>query len=239
MTDVNRPAPRRDRRPDDARATKYQRPRTARRTAERRGEPVRSEPAGRAGSRRSVALIWLGFAVAAVVVVLVVVVVNGGGSGGAASAEPIAADTTGTYSELVARANGLYDQGVAAFGKNDDTGGVAYFKAAAEVYRAAWKKQPGDPNVGTDFAVSLFYMRHHDEALQQIAVVLKKNPDFQPAYLNKGIFLQTESAEAKGRGEADKAAQFLEEAKVAFEKAVSIDPTSETGKGAAKLLKDI
>lgn len=225
---------RREKRPA-ADQTRGQRPRAARRGADRR------EPQPRSGSRHSVALIWLGFAVAAVVVVLVIFFAGGGrgGSGGSTTSGPIAADTSGSYSVLVGRANDLYDQGVTAFGKNDDTGGVAYFKAAAEVYRAAWKKKPGDPNVGTDFAVSLFYMRHHDEALKQIAVVLKKSPDFQAAHLNQGIFLQAEASEAKERGEKLKAAEFLAQARTAFEKAVSIDPSSEAGKNAAEQLKSL
>jgi hypothetical protein len=112
------------------------------------------------------------------VVVAIVIVAGGQSSDGSGSSTsgPVVADTSGAYSELVARANGLYDQGITAFGKNDATSGTEYFKAAAEVYRAAWKKQSGDPSVGTDLAVSLFYAQHHDEAIRQIEVVLKKNP---------------------------------------------------------------
>jgi tetratricopeptide (TPR) repeat protein len=185
--------------------------------------------------------IWLGFAAIAVVAVAGVVIAGGGSDNGLAApvAGPVAADTSGSYTELVDRANGLYDQGITAFGKNDDAGGVEYFGAAAEVYRAAWKKQPGDPNVGTDRAVALFYSRHHDEALQQIDVVLKKNPDFQTGHLNRGIFLQTEASEAKDGGDAEKGADFLAQAKTALEKAVSLDPTSEVGKHAAEQLKSL
>jgi len=175
------------------------------------------------------------------VVVAIVIVAGGQSSDGSGSSTsgPVVADTSGSYSELVGRANDFYDQGITAFGKDDATGGTEYFRAAAEVYRAAWKKQSGDPNVGTDLAVSLFYSRHHDEALKQVDVVLKKNPDFQPAHLNKGIFLQTEASEAKDQGEKAKAADFLTQAKAAFEKAVSIDRNSETGKRAAEQLQSL
>ena len=212
------------------------------------GSPGKSRSARRADERgvaaapsagsRSTLFIWLGFALVAVVAVAIVFAA-GGGSGGetpGTSAEPVAADTTGSYSELVERGNGLYDQGIEAFNKNDSAGGEAYFKAASEVYRAAWKKQPGDPNVGTDLAVALFYMRHHDEGLKQIDVVLKKNPEFQAAHLNKGIFLQTEASEATDKA---KAADYLAEAKVAFRKAVSIDPASDAGKHAAEALQSL
>lgn len=189
----------------------------------------------------SPARIWLGFAVLAVVVVVIVIAAGGRSTNdpAAPAAGPIAAETSGSYTELVGRANDLYDQGITAFGKNDDAGGVGYFKAAAEVYRAAWKKQAGDPNVGTDLAVSLFYSRHHDEALKQIDVVLKKSPDFQAAHLNKGIFLQTEASESKDSGDTERGADFLAQAKVAFKKAVSLDPSSEAGKHAAEQLRSL
>ncbi|HET6476365.1 MAG TPA: zinc ribbon domain-containing protein [Thermoleophilia bacterium] len=213
---------------------KAQRPRTARRAAERRGEPA----PGAAAQSHSVRWIWLGFAAAAVVVVALVVALGSqsGEDAPSTAAAPVAADTSGSYSELVDRANGLYDQGIAAFNKDDSAGGVEAFGAAAEVYRAAWKQQPGDPNVGTDFAVSLFYSQHHDEALQQVDVVLKANPDFQAANLNKGIFLKTEADEAKDEA---KAAEFLAQAKIAFKKAASIDPASDAGKSASSLLQSL
>jgi hypothetical protein len=211
------------------------RPRSQRRAAARQEQPPAATPA----SKTPVALIWGGFAVAAAIVVAIVMLSSGGkGANGApaATAQPVAADTSGSYSELVDRANGLYDQGIEAFNKDDSAAGVAYFKAASEVYRAAWKKQPGDPNVGTDFAVSLFYMQHHDEGIKQINVVLKENPDFQAAHLNKGFFLKTEADEAEDKA---KAAEFLAQAKLAFEKAVSLDPTSDAGQNAAQALQDI
>ena len=104
------------------------------------------------------------------------------------------------------------------------------------MYRAAWKKQPGDPSVGADLAVSLFHMRHHDEGLKQIEVVIKQNPEFQAAHLNKGIFLETEARETKDKS---KSADYLAEAKVAFQKAVSIDPATDAGKHAAVALQGL
>ena len=212
-----------------------QQSRAARRAAERREPP--------APATRGLSPIWLWLGVAVVVVVIVAIVVASGrqsvdGTAGSGS-EAIVADTSGSYAELVARGNDLYDQGITAFNKNDAAIGEQYFKAASEVYRAAWKKQPGDPNLGTDLAVSLFYMRHHDEGLKQIDVVIKKDPDFQPAYLNKGIFLQTEASEARDAGDDEKGADFLAQAKTALEAAVKIDATSDTGRRAAELLKSL
>lgn len=218
-----------------AQTQRHQRPRTARRAA------ARQEAPRQAPSKRPTILIWGGFVVAAAIVVVIVAMAGGGGSGSAPAAGTgsVTADTSGSYSELVGRANGLYDQGIAAFSENDAAAGEENFRSAAEVYTAAWKKQPGDPNVGTDLAVSLFYSRHHDEAMRQVNLVLKDAPDFQPAHLNKGIFLKTESAESKEAGEAAKAAKFLAQAKLAFERAVSIDRDSDTGRRAAELLKSL
>ena len=140
---------------------------------------------------------------------------------------------------LVVRANGLYDQGIAAFNKKDNAGGTAAFKAAAEVYGAAWRKQPGDPSVGTDYAVSLFYSGQTDRALRQIDVVIGKSPDFQTAYLNKGIFLKTAASDAKASGDTKNGAELLSQAKLTLQKAVGMDPASDAGKKAAAQLQGL
>jgi len=219
--------PRRDGSTTDG--TRYERPRAVRRAEARQGSARQAPP------KTPVALVWGALALAAVVIVVIVAVSTGGGSGTpTVAAESVTADTSGSYAELVDRANGLYDQGIAAFNADDAEGGVAYFEAAAEVYGAAWAQQPGDPSVGTDYAVSLFYQKHHDEGIEQIDRVLKRNPDFQSAHLNKGIFLQTEASEAADEAAA---AEFLAEAKLSFKKAVSIDPSSDAGKHAAEALQ--
>ena len=116
------------------------RPRAAARASEEYREPRR--PATE--SRLSPVIIWMTFAVIVVIVVAVVFVLNrtpsGAGSSAAGTGQasaPISADTSGSYAELVARANGLYDQGAQAFQGKDQSGGARYFGAAATVYRAA------------------------------------------------------------------------------------------------------
>ena len=156
---------------------------------------------------------------------------------GGGSVPAVTADTSGSYTELVTRANGLYDEGSAAFQKNDAAGGEAYFAAAAKVYAAAWKKQPGDPNVGTDFATSLFYSGQTDKAVTQVDEVLKGSPDFQTAHLNRGIFLKTAAQDATDCGDSKTAEQLLADAKASFEKAVSIDSGSDSGQRAAQELQ--
>lgn len=219
----------------------------AHRHAQRSSGPA--QPAGRTDTRTTTWLIWGGFAAAAVVIVVLIVALvggSGGGNGGAtappAAVTPVAsvaADTSGSYQELVARANDLYDQGITAFDNNDSASGQKYFAAAATVYAAAWKKQPTDPSVGTDFATALFYSGQTDEALTQVDEVLKTSPDFQTAHLNRGIFLKTAAQDAKDAGETATSDELLADAKASFEKAVSIDPASEPGQSAAQQLEQL
>jgi hypothetical protein len=197
--------------------------------------------------RLSPAVIWGGFAALAVVVIVIVVMVSGGfggGSSGDASAnsstapvQAVSADTSGSYSELVARANDLYDQGDAAFQNQNFEQGGAYFTAAAKVYAAAWKKQATDPSVGTDYAVTLFYSGDIANALKQIDSVLQANPDWQKGWLNKGIFLSHQARLAKQEGDAKTTAKYNAQAKQALAKAVAIDPKSEAGQQADTALQ--
>lgn len=203
------------------------------------GEPKRISPA----------VIWGGFAALAVIVILVVVMVNGGlgddaaGPGPAddstAPTQPMDADTSGSYDDLVARANGLYDKGDEAFRNQDFEQGTAHFAAAATVYSAAWKKQATDPGVGTDLAVALFYSGDIEGALTQIDAVVKDNPDFQKAWLNKGVFLSHEARIIEQEGDKKQARKLNDEAKAAFTEAVAIDPESDAGKQADASLQSL
>ncbi len=199
-------------------------------------------------SRLSPAVIWGGFGALAVIVIVIVVMVSGGFGGGSgtstadasnAPAQAVSADTSGSYEELVARANDLYDQGDTAFQKQDFEQGGQYFAAAAKVYGAAWKKQQTDPGVGTDYSVALFYSGDIGGALKQIDSVIKANPDFQKAWLNKGIFLSHESRIADQQGDTKTADKYKSQAKQALTKAVAIDPKSDAGKQADQSLQQL
>jgi hypothetical protein len=201
-----------------------------------------------APGRLSPAVIWGGFGALAVVVIVIVVMVSGGFGGGSSSAdaspsaapvEAVAADTSGSYSELVARANDLYDQGDAAFQNQNFEQGGAYFAAAAKVYAAAWKKQATEPSVGTDYAVTLFYSGDIEGALKQIDTVLKASPDWQKGWLNKGVFLSHEARIAEQQGDTKTADTYNAQAKQALTKAVAIDPTSDAGKQADEALQQL
>lgn len=151
----------------------------------------------------------------------------------------ITADTSGSYAELVQRANGLYDKGAQALQDNDQNAGAQHFAVAAKVYGAAWKQQATDPNVGTDYATSLFYSGDTDAALKQVNDVLAKSPDFQTAHLNKGVYLETAAQAAREGGQSGKADSLLAQAKAEYEKAVSVDPGSSAGAKAAESLKSL
>ena len=191
------------------------------------GPQAKSEP----GRGPSAALIWGAIAVVAVVAVVLVVVFSGG------SDEPTAA--SGGYSELVAKANDLYDQGDSAFNSQDIEGGAKLFAQAAELYAAAWAKQPGDPNVGTDWATALFYSGDIEGAVKQIAVVLKADPNFQTGWFNKGNYLTHEAGISERMGDKKAAGKYYAQAREAFLKAIAIDPKSDVGKEAQNRLADI
>jgi len=210
------------------------------------GRQTSAAPAKPAGRGLSPAVIWGVFGGIAVIVIVVVMLSGGfGGSGtptdagtqSSGPAGPVSADTSGSYRELVTRANGLYDQGAAEMpdGIPNDQG-AAYFAAAAKVYEAAWAKQPGDPNVGTDWAIALFYSGDVDGAVKQVDVVLKADPRFQPGLFNKGIFLSHVARMTQDKAQAQK---YTDQARAALTAAVAVDPASEVGKQADAALKGL
>jgi hypothetical protein len=203
-------------------------------------------PAQPAGRGLSPAVIWGGFGAVAVVVIVAVVMLSGGFGGGSpgsgtpsgnASVQPVQGVTTGSYSELVQKANDFYDKGDAAFQSQNFDQGSAYFQAAAMTYAAAWKKQQTDPAVGTDLATSLFYSGNIDAALKQVDLVIKKFPDFQAAYFNLGNYLAHKARIAEQAGDKKTALTDNVAAAKAYTKAVSLDPASQVGKEADARLK--
>lgn len=219
------------------------------RSGEKSGSAAPAASDGPSG-RLSPAVIWGGFGALAVIVIIVVVMASGGfggdssGDGGGSAEDPapataVTADTSGSYRELVERGNGLYDQGDAAFQDQEFEQGSAFFSAAAKVYAAAWKKQPGDPALGTDYSVALFYSGDIPGALERIEAVIEANPDFQKAWLNKGIFLSHEARLAEQEGDDKQAQKLFDQARTAFTRAAAIDPVSEAGQQADASLEQL
>jgi hypothetical protein len=177
-------------------------------------------------------VIWAALGAAALVFVLVLAFMNSKSTAGS----PPVADTSGSYPVLLQRANGLYDQATAALNNKDGASAAKYAEAAATVYAAAWKQQPGDPSMGTDWATSLYYAGDDQGAIAQIEVVLKVNPTFQPAWLNAGIFFASASQAAN---DAAKKADYLRQAKAAFSKTIALNPTSAEGVQAKSSLQQL
>jgi tetratricopeptide (TPR) repeat protein len=180
----------------------------------------------------------------AVAVVVVYVAGSGGGSGTAASPaatspQAVAADTSGSYGELVQRANDLYDQGAAKLQAKQYAQGAEYFLAASRVYAAAWKQQATDPAVGTDFATALFYSGKVAAALEQVDVVLAQSPEFQTAWFNKGNYLAEKASQADKAGNAKSAKAAYAGARVAYQKAIDLDPSSSSGQQAQQQLSGL
>ena len=206
--------------------------------------PVQSPPRPPAAGVRPrgiSAWILIGGAVVAIAIIAAVVIlgVRSGSSSGSTStstsggsATPVPADTSGTYQQLVTRADGLYDQGSAAFSTNLSQS-ANYFGAAAKIYQAAWQKKAGDPNVGTDWATSVFYSGDIQGALSIVGMVLAKNPAFQPALYNKGLFLAHQAQLADPAGTSADAKKLNAQAKAAYQQAAAVDPKSNVGKQAA------
>jgi hypothetical protein len=210
---------------------------------------------GKAAAGRPALRRWLPWTIAALVVIAAVVVViagpgggddattpvsqGGGDSSGSAAAEAPVADTSGTYDELIRRANSMYDDGAQLFQNGQADEAAKYFAAAAVVYDAAWTKQPGDPNVGTDWATSLFYSGDIAAAIEQVDKVLAENPTFQPGLYNRGNFLVHSARVLDDEGDSAAATKAREEAAAAFRAAIAVGAGSDVGKAAAERLKSL
>jgi hypothetical protein len=219
---------------------------------QRRQQPRAGRPAGgqdkraattKPGGRVSPVVTWgVIAAVAAVAIVVVVFYAAGrGGSGTAASPgsqspTPVVADTTGAYSDLVARANSLYDQGTTKYNARQYAQGGVFFAAAATVYAAALKQQSTDPGVGTDFATALFYSGKVDAAIAQVDRVLAQSPQFQTAWFNKGNYLAEKGRQTTQAGDAKAAKAAYAGARVAYQKAIDLGSATSSGQQAKQQL---
>lgn len=200
--------------------------------------------------------LWIAVAVIAVAVVVAVVVTqdssdNEPAAGGAdttattAGAAPVLSevDTSGSYDELVAAGNSYFDAGAPLIESDQLAEAAPWFAAAAKAYGAAWKKQPGDPAMGTDLATSIFYAATSaadiEKAVAQIDAVIAENPDFQNARFNKGNYVAMLARMAEQKGDAAKARKLFAEARAEYEAAVAIDATSGSGQAAAAALKNL
>ena len=193
--------------------------------------------------RLSPAVIWGGFGALAVVVIVVVVMVSGGFGGGLhrrrpppTRAAPPSRPSTPTRAAATRSSSPApttcTTRATARSRTRTSTRAAPTSPPPPRSTRRRGRSRPTEPTVGTDYAVALFYSGDIPGALAQIDAVLKANPDFQKAWLNKGIFLSHEGRIAEQSGDKKAAQKLLAEAKTALTKAVAIDPKSDAGKQA-------
>jgi len=153
---------------------------------------------------------------------------------------PVSVDTSGSYDQLVVRANTLLDQGYALLQQSQggfSAEALPYFNAADKTYAAAWKKRSDDPNVATDWSFVIFESGDTDAAVAKTDMVIARWPGFQAAYHHRGLFLMMEFFRAD-RGSRATAA-LRAEARAALEKAIQLDPDSPFGREAATFLLEL
>jgi len=172
--------------------------------------------------------LWILVALVPVAVVLAMLALASHRSSTGSSA-PVA-DTSGSYQQLVVRANHHFDLGQPYVDKGEFAAAAPYFVAAAKEYDAAWSQQSTDPAVGTDYATSLFYAGDIQGAIGMVDIVLKLKPTgavLQKALLNKGNFLAMAGRVALQNGQAAKGRQLLAQARASYRASIKVDPSSD------------
>lgn len=132
----------------------------------------------------------------------------------AANDQKLASEPT-SYTVLVTQGNVYFDWAIDVQQASQSGADLPIWLAASVYYGRAIEQQSGDPNVATDYAVSLYYSGNTQAAIDVIEPVLEENPDFAVAFYNAGIFYDT-----AGRG-AD--------AVRVMQRYIELDPSGQTG----------
>jgi tetratricopeptide (TPR) repeat protein len=135
-----------------------------------------------------------------------------------------------SYTALVGLGNTYFDWGAKLQEARQALGDVdghdlPMWLAAAAAYDRALTIKPGDPSVGTDMAISLYYAAQTDRAIEVIEGVRADAPDFGPAYFNAGVFY-------RGVGENAKAI-------AAFERYLELEPEGASAPPARSMLSEL
>jgi tetratricopeptide (TPR) repeat protein len=75
---------------------------------------------------------------------------------------------------------------------------MGQYDKAADFYQQSLNIRPQDPRVQTDLATSFYYLGESDKALAALDRVLKYDPNFSQALLNKGVILVSGKNDVKG-----------------------------------------
>lgn len=178
--------------------------------------------------------LWLGVLGVAIVAAILVVVFTSDKSSSSSSVGGTV-DLSGSYSDLVKRANTMYDTGQQYLQSGDMAKATQYYAKVAQVYQAAWQKQATDPAVGADFATSLFYAGDTQGALAIVNQALKLKPTddvLQKALMNKGNFLAMAGRVAISKGNDATGQKLLAQAKASYEASIKVAPGTATAKQA-------
>lgn len=98
------------------------------------------------------------------------------------------------YDLLVQQANSYFEwalavrQAIAGTTRTDDQ---PIWKMASSYYERALKVKPGDPNVMTDYSVTIYYSNQPLQAVVLGEQIAAKNPKFAPIQFNLGLYYET------------------------------------------------
>ena len=92
------------------------------------------------------------------------------------------------------------------------------------------------PGRGHRLRHALFYSGKIAAALEQIDEVLAQSPEFQTAWFNKGNYLAEKAGQADKAGNDTAAKAAYAGARVAYQKAIDLDPSSSSGQQAQQQL---
>lgn len=97
------------------------------------------------------------------------------------------------------------------------------FNEAIEYYKKTIAMEPDDVDSYNDIGLAYHYIGKSDEGLKYVEEGIKKNPNYQRAWLTKGFILAVKGS--------------IGEARASWEKAYNIDQNSDIGKSAASFLE--
>lgn len=139
------------------------------------------------------------------------------------------------YDLLVAQGNDYSDWGqqVASVAQQITPEASQLWGGAASYYGRALEVKPGDPNVSTDYAISLFYSNEATKAIEVGEQTRKDNPTFAPVVFNLGVFYRglylSNNTDAASKAKAI----------AAFNEYLKLEPSGANAANAKSMLKEL
>lgn len=130
------------------------------------------------------------------------------------------------YNLLIAQGQSYFDWAVELQqSKNDATAGQEQWRSAVPYYRRALSIKPGDPNVTTDYSVTVYYSGDATQAVSIAETVRRDNPKFSPVLYNLAIFYASSGNTAQ--------------AKTDLEAYLKLDPNGQNATAAKQMLTQL